>query len=346
MDQWMDMKGDGEIMKKCCPRCKTPVRNCLRYGNVIKAIFRDIMLVKQKMFNMRDDPNKFYKEANASLHSSKTALSCSTISKNHCLSGVLTRNLNSITLLLEPKKGKKKGQGMVNPSHDASKRYFIQVNLDFIKRVLQLFKTEPVKRPEVLFQLNIPAEPTTPTIKPELLSKLCDQVLKLLELVINRDTILEEEYRAIVEELERLDLMKAHFTLQSTAQFASVAPSTQEQILLNQQLTKNINILKEEQKADIKSALRDLAKKLNTGIGISDTERMQIVAAMGMTQGHWFKCPNGHVYAIADCGGATIESQCNECGAAIGGANHRLRADNRLAPEMDGAVRSAWPGSV
>ena len=57
---------------------------------------------------------------------------------------------------------------------------------------------------------------------------------------------------------------------------------------------------------------------LRTGLGISDMERKDIVKAIGLSQGHWYKCPNGHIYAIADCGGATEESACNECGALIG----------------------------
>ena len=35
-------------------------------------------------------------------------------------------------------------------------------------------------------------------------------------------------------------------------------------------------------------------------------------------------------------------SSCNECGAVIGGANHRLEEGNELAPEMDGARHAAW----
>ena len=31
------------------------------------------------------------------------------------------------------------------------------------------------------------------------------------------------------------------------------------------------------------------------------------------------------------------EAKCPECGATIGGQRHRLRDDNQLAPEMDGA---------
>lgn len=67
---------------------------------------------------------------------------------------------------------------------------------------------------------------------------------------------------------------------------------------------------------------------------------------MGMRQGHWYKCPNGHVYVITECGGAMVESKCNECGAPIGGGSHRLRRDNQLATEMDGASGPAWPTNL
>ena len=51
--------------------------------------------------------------------------------------------------------------------------------------------------------------------------------------------------------------------------------------------------------------------KATSGLGISPAERAQIVAAMGRdaTSGHWYTCPNGHVYAIGDCGGAVVVSR-------------------------------------
>ena len=51
---------------------------------------------------------------------------------------------------------------------------------------------------------------------------------------------------------------------------------------------------------------------------------------------------NGHVYVITECGGATEEGTCPECGAGIGGSQHRLRDDNQVASEMDGARHAAW----
>ena len=105
---------------------------------------------------------------------------------------------------------------------------------------------------------------------------------------------------------------------------------------------KNVKPLKDQEIAMIKDILRKMGQKLNTGLGISDAERQQIIKAVGLTQGHWFKCPNGHVYAIGECGGAMQEAKCNECGAMIGGGSYTLRSDNRVAGEMDGARFGAW----
>ena len=71
-------------------------------------------------------------------------------------------------------------------------------------------------------------------------------------------------------------------------------------------------------------------------------EKREIVSAIGLSKGHWFKCPKGHIYAIGECGGAMQRSTCPECGAVIGGANHRLEEGNQLAPEMDGARYGAY----
>lgn len=85
------------------------------------------------------------------------------------------------------------------------------------------------------------------------------------------------------------------------------------------------------------------ANKNSSGLGISMEEKEMILEVMGLSRGHWYKCPKGHVYAIGDCGGAMQESKCPECGARIGGGSHRLRDDNAVATEMDGATAPAWP---
>ncbi|XP_045385200.1 NFX1-type zinc finger-containing protein 1 [Lemur catta] len=79
-----------------------------------------------------------------------------------------------------------------------------------------------------------------------------------------------------------------------------------------------------------------------SGLGISEEERVQIVKAMGYPRGHWFKCPNGHIYVISDCGGAMERGTCPDCKEVIGGSHHTLERSNQLASEMDGAQHAAW----
>lgn len=74
---------------------------------------------------------------------------------------------------------------------------------------------------------------------------------------------------------------------------------------------------------------------------ITDAERRDIVGALKLSPGHWFKCANGHPFIITECGGAMMQSICNECGVPIGGSNHRLLHGTH-APEMDDSRYPAW----
>jgi len=44
--------------------------------------------------------------------------------------------------------------------------------------------------------------------------------------------------------------------------------------------------------------------------------------------GHWNKCPNGHLYFIGECGQAMQKGVCPDCGAKIGGSDHKLTEGN------------------
>ncbi|CAF1113620.1 unnamed protein product [Adineta steineri] len=78
------------------------------------------------------------------------------------------------------------------------------------------------------------------------------------------------------------------------------------------------------------------------GLGITERERLAIVGALSLTQGHWYVCPKGHPYVITECGGASQVSKCPECGEEIGGQNHQLLSTNRHFGLMDGSQHSAW----
>ena len=50
LDKWMaPEEGDvTNIQLKSCPKCKTPIRKSLRYGNIIKKVKRDIESIKEE----------------------------------------------------------------------------------------------------------------------------------------------------------------------------------------------------------------------------------------------------------------------------------------------------------
>ena len=67
-----------------------------------------------------------------------------------------------------------------------------------------------------------------------------------------------------------------------------------------------------------------------------------IIRAMDAKPGSWYKCPQGHIYNIGQCGGAMEESRCPECNSTIGGRSHRLHSSNAHAGDFDGSRHAAW----
>lgn len=155
----------------------------------------------------------------------------------------------------------------------------------------------------------------------------------------------EQEVLDAQDELSRLkDWLSLLFIYGLAKSRKTVLPE-----LLNYNMKKMIFSLKDglvytkSQRESTKTMLKELRKLVpESGLGISDEERVMILQAMALNQGHWYKCQNGHVYAIGDCGGANQESRCPECNQTIGGSGHRLAAGNAVATEMDGARHAAW----
>jgi hypothetical protein len=332
MDQWMDMDGGGQIQPKCCPRCKTPIKVCMRYNDKIKNAFGDIAKAKKKILSLKGNPIAFFENTSRQLSECRRLL-------KECgpLNNSIVKNIDwylgiwyqEIKPTDKKMNGKKKN---VYPSLGSDIRFLIEVNVDFLARLLDMLKKMLVEPPRSSFKM-----------KSELINELCGFFKQLLRSLVERDRISTNEYRAVTRELDRLDYVRAYFVLQSAPAFPVAGSPSPENELIQRLLMKNTRVLEDGQKVEIRAAMETLGVKLRTGIGISDKERREIVQALGMGRGHWFKCPNGHIYAIGDCGGASVISRCNECHALIGGTGHRILGDNRHAGEMDNSAGPAWP---
>lgn len=336
MDHWMEMK-EGEVKEiqmKCCPRCKTIIRLCYRYGNQIKKNFDDIVEVKRKILRSRVTSKEFSERLQKKIEESKVLINQLTnAGMRHSVTIIISFGLKGIQDFVSPKNVGKKLQF---PSIDDDTRYLLEVQVDSIERVLGLM-TNAFKGTS---STNIPGRKTV--MSPLLLKDVLDRTLRLVNSLLHRDRFSIQETECFVAETERLDLIQAFYSLKSAPGHNGNSLIVQETKQVEEILMKNVQQLRKSEIANLKETLRKMSQKLNTGLGISDIERTQILKAMGLTQGHWFKCPNGHIYAIGECGGAMQEAKCNECGAKIGGGSHQLRTDNRFAGEMDGAQFPAW----
>ncbi|XP_064484987.1 NFX1-type zinc finger-containing protein 1-like isoform X2 [Ornithodoros turicata] len=173
-------------------------------------------------------------------------------------------------------------------------------------------------------------------------SHLCERIANLhktaLAFVQTSFEATPQRFQDIAQEVYRLKLLAEVLKMVKT-----YSQNDKVTTCLTEALSLVTTIFRFERDQDVKELLQRAQKYAGDAvINVSDTEKREILGAMDLSRGHWYQCPNGHVYAITECGGAMQEGKCNECGAIIGGARHALRADNRVATAMDGAQHPAW----
>ncbi|XP_061894235.1 NFX1-type zinc finger-containing protein 1 isoform X1 [Entelurus aequoreus] len=208
----------------------------------------------------------------------------------------------------------------------ANDLWVIQNNLNFIDRIEKL--------------LSIVRQNTT-------LTNICEFQKSINNFLLWNDQFsqkfTEQQMFDMQRELQRLTLRAELIVLCSRAEkkgkHSLIESETQ---IMKETLGKNGQFTEQDGKR-LKDVIEEMKQKVSvTGLDISEEEKKMIVTAMKLQPGHWYKCPNGHVYVITECGGAMESRQCPDCKATIGGSSHRLADGNQVASEMDGAQHAAW----
>ncbi|KAM3621818.1 uncharacterized protein V6R79_016437 [Siganus canaliculatus] len=153
----------------------------------------------------------------------------------------------------------------------------------------------------------------------------------------------EQQAYDVQRELQRITLLTELSVRCHIADERAQSDKIQSEVQTLRKLLEKSTQFTEQDQQSVKEVMKELDKKVPpSGLGISEDERKMILSAMQMRPGHWYKCPNGHVYVITECGGAMETRHCPDCDATIGGASHTLAAGNQVASEMDGAQHAAW----
>ncbi|XP_008190958.1 NFX1-type zinc finger-containing protein 1 isoform X1 [Tribolium castaneum] len=313
LETWLG-QDDGEVIKfKECPRCKTAIKTTARFSDYVKKAKADVAKVKKNLHGTENELNMKRQELARLLLKVRTNaqdVKCSNFFKD--ILGAMETRLR-ISLM-----GKRQ---RIN-----------KFELNAIESKLQII--------EHIVDIGINC--------PTALSKnRCSSQVKFILKILEREDnyVTDQEIDDIPYELNRLSRIAELEEIESSPNFLQRYSNSSTVRRVTEQIEGflfGFGKFYDQDEQTVKELLQELSRLVASGIGISEQEKREIVKAMGFRQGHWFKCPNGHPYCIADCGGAMVESKCPECACKIGGGSHTLRADNALASEMDGAQFPAW----
>ena len=326
-DTWMNRKDNGskpsEVQFKCCPKCKTQIRKSLRYGNIVKQTLQDFENIKKKQcVNLRDNLLIKFHEVDRKVQKVSSPLLSKLVEQFKFTKRSLQRSMTTNS-----------EQEPSIPPHRVNK---INVQLSYSTIVVTMIK-----------HLSL-MESTT---------SVCDS---LTELGFSIEGI-HDDIKGLVEFLVQIfpsdqqmsDIESELYRLVSLIRLShvwckirSIGNVTEVDRLMLRSKIQTVresgwktDKLKEKDHDEIVKFVTKMSEKYKVD-SLTDAERIEpIVKAIGLTKGHWFKCPNGHYYCIGECGGATEEAECPECGAMVGGQQHTLQECNQLSTEMDAGAQ-------
>lgn len=329
MDTWMlgNTTGDSEIIKKNCPLCSTPVTLSQRYSNIIKQTAADVGKVKAKLFGgwrtIKPEAEEVRKNYNDI-----------TFPPGFIAPIQLLKKVNEGLQTIEseypgmPKRGAR-NKPSLSLTEIQNLGQYVSI-LKGISKITNNALTVCDKTGKAKVSCLGVAEIRS------FVETLCSH-LKMRNLY----RISTQEASDVNLELLRLDRLTQLCQLENSPNFNGLQSADKDLYRVLSKVIRSLGPYAKKEDNLIKTTMQRLAEKAS--VTITRQEIDMVRSAMGMTQGHWYKCPNGHPYCITECGGAMVESTCNECGAPIGGRNHQLRRDNQLASEIDGARQPAWP---
>lgn len=311
MDHYMNLDEDQgaeldqrAIRLKECPRCRTPIRRNLRYGTHINRSLAAIEMVKEKINGVPDIIKKQQVVLRSQLRAQKNL-------KKH-----LPIEFTSLKQRLNTK------------DLSFQQLWHFENLMTFLESIGKL------------------KEMQVEHMMPDLgnIQGFSHKVEEALKFLLDQSQRFSDQQVADLErELKRLSYLAELNARCKMSQLRrpSIVFDTEVQQLRD--ILEDTLPFSEGLERTVKKMFTELEVKLPlSGLGITDEERVMILKAIGLNKGHWYKCPNGHVYAIGECGGAMEKSTCPECNADIGGTNHSLIQGNVVASEMDGAQHAAW----
>lgn len=311
MNQADDTSGanGASVALKVCPRCKTPIRKSWRYGNIIKRAMHDVNQVKEAVLKQRRDLAAQQKTKMIRLLDETKKLE-STIPKHYGWHEKVLNLISDIQAKYSALYGDEYQNKWENINENQVK--FVEMIINVLKKMTEFRRSSSYSFDEILPHLSA-------------ISKVCLS-----------NNISVQQMKDVHLELQRLTLLAEVMATEMSSHGDSLTnlETIRSELISGKKVAENrLQKLGDE--------LNSIRKRIGLG-AITAEEKNMIIKAVGLSSGHWYKCKNGHVYAIGECGGAMQESKCPECNETIGGRNHALATGNQHAAEFDGSRYAAW----
>ena len=327
LDYWMDKDGDNEDIKlKECPRCKTPIRISYRYADIVKEKLAEVEEVKKRLIEEEEQ----FQHLKEKLEAKTRRL------------GRKYPDIKERTVLSEQEQtGSLKSVSSYHTLKHWLQQRKTMAELNTIKNQInlleQIYKMREKVKTDLLQNTSlgvlVPVTASHSALEQKYLQGAAevDQKLNQLENNLMKFQISSQRLTDIRDEVICVGLLLKVRVIQCEVEKRSITLAYDKEEWLERQ-GKHLNAgkrLSEEDADDIEATINRIRKECGLE-GLTPEERVMIVKAMNFSQGHWYKCPNGHIYAIGECGGAMEQRQCPECGATIGGTHHRLVQGNQV----------------
>lgn len=330
-------QNDEEIALKQCPLCKTPILKTQRFMNIVKVILKDISIIKKKQYgelSVIKSKKKKTIESLQLLDNKFDLIFIGDINKFVYIRKLWTKFckplLNSLNL---------KGNKLVNfslPPKDIE-------SLDF---VISLFKSISNYKKRIQ---DIKDDQMNTFITNHFVWLLSVAFTYARQLSNQQIIDINMEMTRGVRIINLYEIMSNTDYIAKIQMQTSYTNEVKDLVGNMEALLMSCKAYSLSRDEEIQNFIKLIKQKIDGLAIITDDERKMIHQAMSVNfhggiraQGHWCKCPNGHIYCVTECGGPMQKSICPDCKVEIGGQNHRYVDGITVASEMDGASQLAW----
>jgi hypothetical protein len=250
-----------------CPRCKQKIRRCTRYMPIINQVNKLIAQVKQKILGNHSQQDMNQRRNHLIKEFEQTEINLKEIN--------LGRMKEFFATLYEPDK----------LFSDDMLTLMINILL-FLNEIDKLLIDGRKKLPGNIFE--------------DYVSLTLNHIVQYLFTHRQYRNFAEQQIKDIQAELERIRRLIYIETLVFSLK-QDLKSNEKEGIDSMQYLTKKTGRFTGEDQQKFDSLVKKFEYLNNLpGLGINERERVAIVSALNMSQGHWYVCPKGHPYVITE----------------------------------------------